>query len=125
MELGKRARRTFLPATVTIVSPVGLLYVHAALFGMLSCVTVLKSSAPDASLTVVLVLLKPVILPVAVAVVASFVSPMPASTTDLFGAAASGAALSTASAAELRPKTCGAVRAGDAVGVWMCGGVRS
>ena len=128
MGLGERGRRTFLPATVTIVSPAGLLNVHAALFGMLSCVAVLKSSAPDASLTVAAILLKPThILPVMAVVVASFVSPMPVSTTDLLGAAASGAALRTASAAELRPKTYGTVRACDAAmsiaGILRCSGV--
>lgn len=103
-------RRTFLPATVTIVSPFVSVYVHAAVLHILSCVATLKATAPEASVTVVAVLLKPDILPTTVVVVASVVSPMPP-TVDLLGAAATGAVLRTASAAELRPKTCDAERA--------------
>ena len=79
-----------MPATVTIVSPFVSVYVHAALFGMLSCVATLKTTAPEASVTVVAVLLKPAILPTTVVVVASVVSPMPP-TVDLLDAAATGA----------------------------------
>ena len=104
-----------MPATVTIVSPFVSVYVHAALFGMLSCVATLKTTAPEASVTVVAVLLKPAILPTTVVVVASFVRPIP--TVDLLGAAATGAVLRTSSAAELRPKTCDAERARRIVGV--------
>merc|ERR1719443_1388020 len=96
--------KLFLPATVQMISPDGLANFHSTLLGMLFFWATANTSAPDPSVAMAPILLKPVIPPLMLHVTG------PADTKALsigvlLGTAFDGAVLRTASASLFSPKT--------------------